>query len=179
MEGNCIILIGMAGCGKSTVGRAVAEQLGLAHVDTDWLIESVYGACLQDITDSMSKEEFLDMECSVIASLNLRKSVVSTGGSVIYRESAMKHLKSMGVLVHLDPSLTIIKERIARHPDRGIAIAPGQTIEDLYVEREDLYHKWADWSLQNDGFALEQTVQAVTGWLQLEHKELCVPALIA
>jgi len=175
-RGNCIILIGMAACGKTTVGRALAEALGLAHADSDLLIESVYGVRLQTVTEAMSKETFLDLEASVVSSLNLSKTVLSTGGSVVYRESAMRHLASMGVIVHLDTPLATILERIARKPDRGLAIAPGQTIEELYAERDALYRKWADFSLKNEGFMLEQTVQAIVSWLQREHPKLCVPA---
>ena len=178
-RGNCIILIGMAACGKTTVGRALADALGLVHADSDMMIEAAYGVRLQTVTESMSKDCFLDLEASIVSSLNLRKTVLSTGGSVVYRESAMRHLTSMGVIIHLDTPLPVILERISRKPDRGLAIAPGQTIEDLYAERDALYRKWADYSLKNDGFSLEQTVQAVARWLRSEHPDLCVPGIIS
>lgn len=143
----CIILIGMAAAGKSSVGRKIAELTGYAHMDTDYLIEATYGAPLQEIADRFSKEEFLDMESKVISSIKVQRTVISTGGSVVYREQAMYHLQRLGRLVHLDVPLPIIEERIARKPNRGLAIAPGQTIGDLFLEREALYRRWADISV--------------------------------
>lgn len=142
-EGQCVTLIGMAGAGKSTVGRAVAELLGWAYVDTDHLIEATYGARLQDVTDALDKETFLDVEARVIQSLRMQRAVLATGGSVVYREGAMRYLASLGPVVFLDVPLDIILERIARKPDRGLAIAPGQTIEDLFIERQALYRQAA------------------------------------
>ena len=135
-EDKCVTLIGMAGAGKSTVGRAVAERLGWAYVDTDHLIESTYGARLQDVTDALDKERFLDVEARVIQSLRMQRAVLATGGSVVYRPEAMRYLTSLGPVVFLDVPLPLILERISRKPDRGLAIAPGQTVEDLFRERE-------------------------------------------
>ena len=126
-EDKCVTLIGMAGAGKSTGARAVAERLGWAYVDTDYLIESTYGARLQDVTDALDKESFLDVEAKVILSLRMQRAVLATGGSVVYRPEAMRYLASLGPVVFLDVPLPIILERIARKPDRGLAIAPGQT----------------------------------------------------
>ena len=142
-EDKCVTLIGMAGAGKSTVGRAVAERLGWAYVDTDHLIESTYGARLQDVTDALDKERFLDVEARVIQSLRMQRAVLATGGSVVYRPEAMRYLTSLGPVVFLDVPLPLILERISRKPDRGLAIAPGQTVEDLFREREALYRQWA------------------------------------
>lgn len=138
---GCITLIGMAASGKTTVGRHLAGMIGWAHMDTDHLIEAVYGSRLQQITDSMTKEEFLDLEANVIQSLAVGSMVISTGGSVVYRQQAVDFLAGLGPLVHIDVPLPVILARITRKPDRGLAIAPGQTIEDLYNERQELYHK--------------------------------------
>ena len=100
-EDKCVTLIGMAGAGKSTVGRAVAERLGWAYVDTDHLIESTYGARLQDVTDALDKERFLDVEARVIQSLRMQRAVLATGGSVVYRPEAMRYLTSLGPVVFL------------------------------------------------------------------------------
>lgn len=140
----CVILVGMPGSGKSTVGRLLAARLGWALLDTDYVIESMYGTRLQDITDSLGKEAFLDLEAQVIQSLRASRTVVSTGGSVIYREAAMRHLQRMGKIVYLEVGLTAIMRRVARNPERGIAIAPGQTLADLFAEREPLYCQWAE-----------------------------------
>lgn len=141
---GCIILIGMAASGKTTIGRLLASMIGWAHVDTDHLIEAFYGSRLQQVTDSMSKEEFLDLESNFIQSLAVSNVVISTGGSVVYRQEAMDYLATLGPIVHIDVPLPIILARIARKPDRGLAINPGQTIEDLYNERQGLYCKFSN-----------------------------------
>ena len=140
----CITLIGMAGCGKTTVGLALAKALGWAFMDTDQLIESAYGTRLQDIADRLTKDEFLDMEAEMICSLRASRTVVATGGSVVYRETGMRHLQSLGPVVRLDCPLAVVLERISHNPERGLAIAEGQTIEDLYLERQQLYIRYAD-----------------------------------
>ena len=140
----CITLIGMPGVGKSTVGHALAYRLQWGFVDTDYCIEAVYGVPLQSIADALSKEAFLDVEAVVVGSLRVRHMVVGTGGSVVYRQRGMEHLRALGPLIHLDAPLSLIQERVARNPDRGLAINPGQTIEDLFRERQVLYSRYAD-----------------------------------
>lgn len=160
-EDKCVTLIGMAGAGKSTVGRAVAERLGWAYVDTDHLIESTYGARLQDVTDALDKERFLDVEARVIQSLRMQRAVLATGGSVVYRPEAMRYLTSLGPVVFLDVPLPLILERISRKPDRGLAIAPGQTVEDLFREREALYRQWATCCVAAGDIDVSETANAV------------------
>jgi shikimate kinase len=143
-QDGCIILIGMAGCGKSTIGAALARHMNWAHMDSDHLIEAHYGTTLQQVADSMDKETFLDVESAVCRRINVRRTVISTGGSVVYRAAGMAHLKSLGPVVYLQVDLPVILERISRNPDRGLAIAPGQTVEDLYNERIALYETYAD-----------------------------------
>lgn len=140
----CCVLIGMPGAGKTTLGAVLAQKLGWQVMDCDYLIEAIYGRCLQDITDELGKEAFLDLESKVIQSIRANRVIVSTGGSVVYREAAMRHLKTLGPLVHLYIPLEVVEERVARNPNRGIAIAPGQTLADLFAERESLYTQWAD-----------------------------------
>ena len=139
----CITLIGMAGAGKSTVGSALAHELGWALVDSDHLIEAVYAARLQDVTDALGKDAFLDVEATVISAIKANRTVIATGGSVVYREKAMRHLASLGPIVHLDVPLAIVEERIARNPQRGLAIGPGQTLNDIFMERQELYTLYA------------------------------------
>lgn len=139
----CITLIGMAGAGKSTVGMALARELDWAFLDSDHLIEAIYGTRLQAVTDALSKEAFLDVECTVVSSIKACRAVIATGGSVIYREAAMRHLNALGPVVHLDVPFAVIAERVARNPQRGLAIGPGQSLEDLFNERAQLYRKYA------------------------------------
>ena len=170
MNQDCISLIGMAGAGKSTVGRVLAERLGWTQVDTDHLIEAAYGKRLQDVTDSMTKDAFLDVEGDTICGIRLKRTVLSTGGSVIYREPAMRHLQSLGPVIHLDVPLPLILERIALNPDRGLAIAPGQTIEDLFAEREALYTRWSTARIPAGELSVQGCVEAI---LKLLPPEMC------
>ncbi len=169
-EDKCVSIIGMAAAGKSKMGAELARLMDWAHVDSDHLIESAYGAPLQHITDAMSKEEFLDLEAKVIQNIRLAHCVISTGGSVVYREQAMLRLKELGPVLYIDVPLPIILERIARKPDRGLAIAPGQTIEDLFNERKLLYEKYADLRIAGGNnpvtdYALE-ALEAVRGFFR-------------
>ncbi len=157
----CIILIGMAGAGKTTISRALAKKIGWAFVDSDYIIESIYGTTLQNVTDSLSKDEFLEAESYCIKRLRLNRAVIATGGSVIYREDGMKHLASLGKIVFLNVGLKLILERIAQNPDRGLAIAPGQTIEDLFYEREALYRKYAHFIVDADTKSPSECVEAI------------------
>ena len=165
-EDGCVTLIGMAGAGKTTVGRALAKLMGWVQVDTDHLIEAVYGTNLQAVTDMMSKEEFLDVECSVLCKVKTERTILSTGGSVVYRKAAMDHLATLGPVVFMEVSTPIILERISRNPNRGLAIAPGQTIEDLIAERYALYNAYADYILHADELNPEECAQTIVEWLK-------------
>ena len=103
----CISLIGMAGVGKSTIGMLLARELDWAFVDSDHLIEALYGTRLQTITDELGKEAFLDVEDGVVSSLRLQRTVIATGGSVVYRERCMRRLQEMGPIIYLDAPHTL------------------------------------------------------------------------
>ncbi|SBV97781.1 Shikimate kinase [uncultured delta proteobacterium] len=162
---GCIVLIGMAASGKTTVGRELASLIGWAHMDTDHLIEAFYGCRLQQITDSMTKEEFLDLEATIIQSLTVGSVVISTGGSVVYRQETMDFLAGLGPLIHIDVPLPIILARIARKPDRGLAINPGQTVEDLYNERQELYRKAAAARFEGSEAPAAGLARAIAEWV--------------
>ncbi len=163
----CVSLVGMPGVGKSTVGLALAKYLQWSFVDSDYVMESLYGVPLQSVTDAMSKEEFLDVEMEVVASLRLFRTVIATGGSVIYRERAMQNLRSLGPIVYLSAGLPLLLERIARNPDRGIAIAPGQTIEDLFNERAELYTKYAQCTIDAEALEPDDCAKAIAHSLRV------------
>jgi shikimate kinase len=139
----CIVLIGMAGAGKSTVGKEIARLTGWAYMDTDHLLEAVYGAPLQRVADAFDKKTFIRAEGEMICSIRAARAVIATGGSVVYHEPAMRHLTKLGVVVYLDVPFAAIERRIAARPDRGLAIAPGQTLSGLFDERDPLYKAWA------------------------------------
>lgn len=160
-ETGCITLIGMAGAGKTTVGRLVARTLDWAFVDSDHIIEATFAAPLQRVTDAMSKEAFIDVEADVVRSLRLARTVLATGGSVVYRQDTMEHLASFGPIVYLDVPREVIFERIARNPDRGLAIAPGQTVEELLLEREELYRRYATVCVELRGLSPSESAARV------------------
>ena len=160
-ENSCITFIGMAGAGKTTVGRLVARALDWAFADSDHIIEAAFGAPLQAVTDRMTKDEFIELEADMVCDLRFTRTVISTGGSVIYRQRTMEHLASLGPIVYLDVPLATILERIARNPDRGLAIAPGQTIEDLFREREELYRRYATLSVPTGGIGAVESARRV------------------
>lgn len=160
-ETCCITLIGMAGAGKTTIGRLVARSLGWAFVDCDHVIEAAFAALLQSVADAMSKDEFIDVEAEIVGRLRLCRTVIATGGSVVYRPSTMEHLSSLGPVVYLDVPMDIVLERIARNPDRGLAIAPGQTIEELFREREALYRRYATLSVEAFGVSPAESTRRV------------------
>ena len=162
---GCISLIGMAASGKTTIGRELATMLGWAHIDTDHVIEAFYGTKLQQLTDTLGKEGFLDVEGAAIQTLAVSRAVVSTGGSVVYRQEAVDFLAGLGPLIHIDVPLPIILARIARKPDRGLAIAPGQTIEDLYAERRTLYQSAATATFAGGDGPATSLAEAIADWL--------------
>ena len=162
MEGKNITLIGMPGSGKSTVGVLLAKTLGYRFLDADLLIQQREGALLQDILDQRGVEGFLDVEEDVIRSLDCTGTVIAPGGSAVCREGAARRLKELGLVVYLHVPLAELERRISNITTRGIAMAPGQTLADVYAIREPLYRKYADLTVdvtvQN---TLEETVAAV------------------
>ena len=162
---GCISIIGMAAAGKTTIGRELSVLIGWPQVDADHVIESTYGAGLHEISTSMSKEEFLDLEGDVISRISVKRTIISTGGSAVYRQRAIQKLKSLGPIIYICVPLPIILERIARKPDRGLAIAPGQTVEDLYNERARLYEAAADFTVEGGSAPASAYAQTIAVWL--------------
>lgn len=165
---GCISLVGMAAAGKTTIGRELAAITGWCQLDADNLIEATYGVPLQHIADKLDKDAFLDLEGDVISRLNVRRCIVSTGGSAVYRKKAIDHLKRFGPVVHIAVPLPVILERIARKPDRGMAMAPGQTIEDLYEERARLYEAAADYTVIGGEEPAAVYAGQIASWLSEE-----------
>ncbi len=163
---GCISIIGMAASGKTTLGRELSAILGWPQLDADNLIEATYGAPLQDIASGMTKEQFLDIEGAIICRISINRTIISTGGSAIYRSHAMNHLRSLGPIIYIYVPLPEILERIARKPERGLAIAPGQTIEDLYNERAQLYEAAATYTVTGGTAPSATYARIVAEWLE-------------
>ncbi|MBD5133325.1 MAG: shikimate kinase [Clostridiales bacterium] len=165
-----IILIGMPGSGKSTVGVVLAKALGLRFLDVDLLIQEREGALLQRLIDTQGVERFLDLERDVICSLGCpdtkcqdacRGTVVAPGGSCVCREESIAHMRQLGTVVYLKLSLEEITGRIRNLSSRGIALRPGQTLADVYRYRAPLYERCAHITVPAGGQSLGATVQAV------------------
>jgi len=161
----CVTLVGMAGAGKSTVGRLVAAGLDFAHLDTDDLICAAYARPLQETYELLGRERFLAAEEDLVARLDVYRCVISTGGSVVYGPRAMARLRELGPIVHLHADLDNVAARVAHNPQRGLCIAPGQTLAELCAEREPLYRAAADFTLDSSGRAPQECADAILDWL--------------
>lgn len=166
-DGNMnIVLIGMPGCGKSTVGVLLAKALLFDFTDTDLVIQTNYGKSLCEIIDEYGTDEFKNIENRIVSGLEFRHTVVATGGSVVYGSDAMRALKKGAVTVYLKLSPSDISERIKNIKTRGIAMKPDCTIEQLYAERAPLYEKYADITVDCTGNTVEETVNSVLSALR-------------
>ena len=146
---NSISLIGMAGAGKSTVGRELANILNFRLIDSDVLIEEQQGKSLQKILDDEGYIRLREIENSVLKNLHFKEIILSTGGSAVYSDEAMKHIQQNSKVIFLDVSFGKILERVPSFHDRGFAKAPSQSIEDAFEERQELYNKYSHHIVSN------------------------------
>lgn len=160
MKSN-LIFIGMPAVGKSTVGVVVAKQLGMQFIDTDLLIQKQEKRLLREIIADVGEEGFLKIENQVNREVNVENAVISPGGSIVYCEEAMKHFKETGTVVYLKASYRTIKKRIRSPKKRGVVLKEGQSFRDLYNERVKLFEKYADITVCEDGYEIEQTIENV------------------
>ena len=153
-----IVLIGMPGVGKSTIGVLLAKQLGYSFLDTDIFIQAAASKTLQELIQKHGIAGFCNLEEDYILSISIQAHVIATGGSVVYGEGAMKHLKADGGVIHLNLSLGELKKRLDDLDARGVAIAPGQDLAGLYGERHPLYLKYADHTVETGMLTADQVV---------------------
>jgi len=163
---SCLILIGMPGSGKSTLGRLLCADRKYAWVDTDYLMQAWWGMPLQAVLDHLGLEGFLDAEAELVSSINLRQAVVSTGGSVVYRPRAMQHLENIGRIIYLRAQPEIISRRIRDARNRGMVVQKGLSLEQVYSQRRPLYEKYAQLVLDTDTQSPEQCVEVIRQWQQ-------------
>ncbi len=166
-DSSCIILIGMAGAGKSTLAPLLAQRLDWEHMDTDRLIESWFGRPLQGILDGCGPDKFLKLEEQVVSRLAAARCVVSTGGSVVYSQLAVNRLRMLGSIVHLHISLPTFLDRVGKADDRGFVVRPGLSLEDVYNERQPLYQAAADLTVATDSCAPDECVDQIISGLSL------------
>lgn len=172
-RGN-IVLIGMPGSGKSTVGVLLAKALGMAFVDTDLELMQRTGKKLQEILDQDGLAFFLDQESETVRSIKIRQGVIATGGSVVLEPEAMAYLRETSRIIFLDVPLTELQRRITNIRSRGIAFAPGQSLEGICQERLPLYRKYADFTVPMEENA-EDTVEAIWQIIKKNPGESCDP----
>lgn len=158
MSKNNIILIGMPGAGKSTVGILLSKETGLDFIDTDVAIQVREGKTLQHILDQLGYIRLRDIEQEVILGLALDNTVIATGGSAVYGEQAMRYLGEQGVIIFIDVALEQLKQRVSNIDARGVARKPGQDFSDLFQERKALYERYADLRITVDDEPAEQVL---------------------
>lgn len=158
---NNVTLIGMPGSGKSTIGVVLAKILRYQFLDSDLLIQNEENRTLAEIIEQEGPERFKEIENRVNASIDVTDTVISPGGSVIYCEEAMEHLKAIGKVVYLKLSVESLSQRLGNLKGRGVLLKDGQSLQDLYEERVPLYEKYADYVVDEEGKDLEASLQAV------------------
>ncbi len=153
-----IILIGMPGVGKSTIGVILAKEIGYEFLDSDLLIQKREKKLLKDIIASEGVEGFLAIENEVNASIDAQRSVIATGGSAVYGKEAMEHFKKIGQVVYLRCSYRVLSKRLGDLKGRGVVLKEGQTLKSLYEERSVLYEKYADIIIDEEHNGIEETL---------------------
>ena len=161
MNEKNIILIGMPGVGKSTVGVVLAKRLGYSFVDADLVIQSWEGKLLHEIIEERGVEGFWMLEEAVGESMDVRRTVIATGGSAVYGENAMAHYKQIGTVVYLSLPLEGIRERLGDLTERGVTLRDGQDLDGLYVERQPLYERYADVTVDCEGLSIREIVEQI------------------
>ena len=165
-----IVLIGMPGSGKSTIGVLLAKMIGYDFIDTDILIQQQENKKLYKSIEEDGLEYFKKVENEVNAKLDLDKTVIATGGSVIYGKEAMEHLQKIGTIVYLKVSKEELKTRLSNFSTRGVAIEKGKTFDDLYLERIPLYESFANLTISSENIDLVTNAENIARELNLPTK---------
>ena len=163
MNGKNVILIGMPGAGKSTVGVILAKRLGFDFIDTDLLIQTRAGKSLQAIINEDGLDAFRSIEAETLVGLEVDRTVIATGGSAVYSPQAMTTLKKNGIAVFINTPLQTLQTRISDMSTRGMVIAPGESCAGLFIERNPLYRKFADIVVDDQGKTVEMLAEEIAG----------------
>lgn len=167
-ERNNIVLIGMPGAGKSTLGIVLAKILNKNFVDADLVIQSQCDKTLQKIIDAMGPEGFIEVENQVLQSIAADNSVIATGGSAVYSEQAMEHLATIGRVVYLKISFEQLKSRLHDLQERGVVLKGGigMSLRELYDERKPLYERYAEVTVDVDDLSITAAARKVADALK-------------
>ena len=165
-----IVLIGMPGVGKSTIGVILAKEIGYQFMDSDLLIQKREGCLLKDIIAERGIDGFLQVENEVNASIQTEHTVIATGGSVVYGKEAMEHLKRIACVVYLKCPYERLTKRLGDLKGRGVVLREGQTLRTIYEERCALYEKYADVTVDEGKHGIEKTLEILLKELKTEKK---------
>ena len=160
-----IVLIGMPGAGKSTVGVVLAKSMGLHFVDGDLVIQEETGMLLHEIIEKEGNDGFRQVENRILSHLQARHSVIATGGSAVYGKEAMRHLQRIGTIIYLKHSCDSIRDRLGDLEERGVSMRPGQTLDALYEERVPLYERYADITVNCENRRIREIVAEISARL--------------
>ena len=158
MKKDNIVLIGMPASGKSTMGVVLAKILGYNFVDADIAIQKSEGKKLSDIIEAEGIDGFIDIENKVNAGIEAERTVIATGGSVVYGTEAMEHYKNIGKIVYLKVDMDVLTKRLHNAKQRGVVMREGQSLVSLYNERSALYEKYADITIEEKDHTLEEVI---------------------
>lgn len=161
MEKTNIILIGMPGVGKSTIGVILAKVLGYQFVDADLVIQQTTGKLLHEIIAETGTEGFIEIENKVNSQIEAEHAIIATGGSVVYGAEAMEHLKKIGLVIYLKLPYEELCKRLSDIRGRGVVLKDGQTLLDIYEERVPLYEKYADITVDEYQLNIEETIEKI------------------
>lgn len=161
-----VVLIGMPGAGKSTLGVLLAKALGKNFIDTDLLIQQREKRLLQDIIDRDGIQRFLEIEESVLLELRAENSVIATGGSVVYSQAGMEALRQTSKILYLAATYEEVEKRVTNITTRGIVLKAGSSLKDAYDERVPLYEKYGDYTVECTGKSIEQSVSEIVDVLK-------------
>ena len=156
-----IVLIGMPGSGKSTVGIILAKMISRDFIDTDVLIQVSQGRSLQTIVDNDGYLVLRKIEEKELLALNCQNHVIATGGSAVYGPKAMEHLKSNGIIIFIDVDLKTLESRVTDYKTRGLAKPPGQSFAELFAERLKLYKQYANITIKATNLSQEQICEEI------------------
>ncbi|CDD35571.1 shikimate kinase 1 [Roseburia sp. CAG:309] len=156
-----IILIGMPGAGKSTIGVVLAKRLGFSFLDTDLVIQEKQKMLLHEILEEYGQDGFNEVENAILSEIFAKNSIIATGGSAVYGSEAMQNMKELGKIVYLKISYEELEHRLGDLEERGVSMKEGQTLRSLYEERLPLYEKYADHTIDCDGKCIREIVYEI------------------
>lgn len=156
-----IILIGMPGAGKSTIGVVLAKRLGFSFLDTDLVIQEKQKILLHEILEEYGQDGFNEVENAILSEIFAKNSIIATGGSAVYGREAMQNMKELGKIVYLKISYEELEHRLGDLEERGVSMKEGQTLRSLYEERLPLYEKYADHTIDCDGKCIREIVYEI------------------